>query len=1038
MNLSEIFIRRSVMTTLVMLTIAFFGVLAYRAMPVSDLPDVDYPTIEVSVDYPGASPETIANNVVVPLEQQFATINGIRSISSTSYTSSASIVLQFDLDKSIDLAAPDVQSAINAASAQLPQNLPYAPTYSKVNPTATPVLFFTLYSETMTRGNMYDYAHSVIGQRLNIVEGVSQVETYGVPYAVRVQVDPQKLAARNIGIDQIGTAIQNANVYLPVGTLYGQKREFTIDVDGQIYEGEKYNSLIMKTDSNSGSIVRLKDVGRSFDSIQNDKLYVQFFKDDFKEDTVGLAIQKQPGANTLATIDRINTVLPTLEHALPGSVKLYRMYDQSEYILASVDEVKFTLFIAMILVIIVIFLYLGKFIDTAIPSLAIPMSILGTFIVMYMLGYTIDILSLLAITLSIGFLVDDAIVVLENIVRHVEMGETPLQAALNGSKEISFTILSMTLCLASIFIPLVFMAGIIGRILHEFAMTIVTAVLISGFISLSLTPLLCSKLIPPHKKEKQKSKVARFSEQLNEKMLAVYRPSLEWALKHRKWVFLFGIASVVFTLILVIKIPKDFIPGDDIGFIEAFTMTPDGTSPFEVGRIQKRYAEIGINNPNIDSIVAIGGSPQDNEGIMYLRLKDPRKREPMKKVVKELYDEFKCVTGANIFLRPIPLINLQVGTTTSKADYQFTMQSLNADDLYKYAPIMESKMKTLKGFAQVNSDLDITQPQLSIEILRDKASMLGITALQIENSLNLAFADSNLSPINEPQNQYYVIMEVLPHFYENPSKLNQLWLTSTTTGNLVPLSSVVKMTETIGPLTINHFDGLPSATVSFNVVNIPLQTALNELEALSKEVLPPTVTGVVQGSASIFKSSFANLQFLLIITFFLVYVILGILYENFYPPLTVMSTLPPAALGGLLSLIICNEILSLYAVVGLIMLLGIVMKNGIIMIDFANDSRENQGKNAHDAIFHACVIRFRPILMTTFSALMGAVPIALGFGGTAAESRKALGIVIVGGLLFSQVLTLYFTPVTYTYVEALREWVAKKRKKTASTEESPS
>lgn len=1026
MNLSSLFIQRKVMTTLVMLAIAFFGVISYQALAVSDLPDVDYPTIEVNISYPGASPETVANNVVVPLEQQFTTISGIQSITSTSYTGSANIVLQFVLDKNIDLAAPDVQASINAASAQLPKDLPYSPTYQKVNPTATPVLFLVLRSNTMTLGDLYDYAHSVVGERLSIVEGVSQVETYGQPFAVRVQVDPQKLAARGIGIDQIGENIKQANVYLPVGTLYSEKKEYTLNVDGQIYEGEKYNPLVMKEDN--GAIVRLRDVGKAFDSVQNDKIYVKFFQGDISENMVGLGILKQPGANTLAVIDQIKEILPSLQKQLPASLNIYTIYDQSEYILESVADVKLTLFLAMILVVVVIFFYLGKFVDTIIPAIAIPMSILGTFIVMYFMKFNIDILSLLAITLSIGFLVDDAIVVLENIVRHVEMGEKPLDAALNGSKKICFTILSMTLCLCTVFIPLIFMEGIIGRILHEFAVTIVSTVLISGVISLTLTPLLCSKFIPAKNAHVTHTKVEKLSNKLNGMMLSLYRPSLEWALKHRKTLFISGFACFALTLFLAIKLPKDFIPGDDIGFIQGFTITQDGTSPFQVAADQEVLAKIAIKNPNVESIVAVGANPQDNQGIMFLRLKDIKEREPMNLVIPQLMKAMNVIPGVQVFLKPMPLINLQVGTTTAKANYQYTLQSLDENTLFQYAPIMEQKMKSLPGFTSVNSDLDITQPQLQIEILRDKASMLGITAQQIENSLSLAFGDINLSPINEPSNQYYVIMETLPKYYSSPDMLSQLWLSSPKTNDLVPFTSIVKMTEDIGPLTVNHLNGLPSATIAFNVKDIPLESALASLEKLANEVLPPNVTGSVQGSANVFKQSFANLYYLIIIMFFIIYVILGILYENFFPPVTVMSTLPPAALGGLLSLMICRFSLSLYAVVGLIMLLGIVMKNGIIMIDFANERREKEGKSIHDAIYEACLIRFRPILMTTFAALMGAVPIALGVGGMAAASRKPLGIVIVGGLLISQVLTLYLTPVTYTYVEALREKLHNRKK----------
>jgi HAE1 family hydrophobic/amphiphilic exporter-1 len=1027
MNLSALFINRRVMTTLVMLALAFFGVLTYQALPVSDLPDVDYPTIQVNISYPGASPATIANNVVVPLEQQFTTISGIKSISSTSYTGSANVVLQFVLEKNIDLAAPDVQAAINAANPQLPKDLPYAPTYQKVNPTATPILFLCLKSSTLTLGELYDYAHSVVGERLNIVNGVSQVQTYGQPFAVRVQVDPQKLVARNIGIDQIGQTIKDANVYLPVGTLYSEKKEYTIAVDGQIFEGDKYNPLVMK--SENGAITRLCDVGHAFDSVQNDKIYVKFFENGISEDMVALGIQKQPGANTLAVIEDVKKLLPQLQKQLPAALTMYTMYDQSEFILESVFDVKLTLLLAMVLVILVIFFYLGTLVDTIIPAIAIPMSILGTFIVMYYMKFTIDILSLLAITLSVGFLVDDAIVVLENIVRHVEMGKSPKEAALEGSKEICFTILSMTLCLCTVFIPLIFMEGIIGRILHEFAVTIVSAVLISGIISLTLTPLLCSRFIPERNPNRKKNYVECLSEKLNHFLLGLYKPSLEWALRHRKTLFLAGFASFALTLFLAISLPKDFIPGDDIGFVEGFTITSDGTSPFQLAANQEALATIASKHPSVESVVAIGASPQDNQGIMFLRLKSIKERPPIGQVVPDLMKQLNILPGVTVFLKPLPLINLQVGTTTSKADYQYTMQSLSETELYKYAPMMEERMKSLKGFSSISSDLDITQPQLAIEILRDKASMLGITARQIENSLSLAFADINLSPINEPSNQYYVIMEVLPKYYRNPQMLSQLWLTSQNNNKLVPLSSIVKMKETLGPLTINHLDGLPSATVSFNIKDIPLDAGIASLEKLASDVLPPDVTGSVQGSANVFKESFANLYYLLIITFFIIYVILGILYENFFPPITVMSTLPPAALGGLLSLLICRDTLSLYAIVGLIMLLGIVMKNGIIMIDFASERREKEGMSIHDAILQACLIRFRPIMMTTVAALMGAVPIAVGVGGMSAASRKPLGVVIVGGLIISQILTLYLTPVTYTYVEALREKVHGWRKK---------
>lgn len=1025
MNLSLPFIKRPVMTILVMAALAFFGILSYQALPVSDMPNVDYPTIEVSVSYPGADPQTIANNVVVPLEKQFTTIEGIQTISSTSYTGSASIVLQFTLDKNIDLAAPDVQASINAASDQLPKDLPYAPTYSKVNPTATPIMIFIITSPDLTLGDLYNYGNVVLGERLNMISGVSQVQTYGSPYAVRLRVDPQKLAARGIGINDVGAAIKEANVYLPTGTLYGYSREFTIDVNGQLDYAALYDPIIIKNDN--GSIVRFRDIGKAVDSIQSDKMYFSFFEPEGHAPMVALALRKQPGANTLSVIQDVEDLLPKLAAELPGSVRLVKMYDQSDYILESVHDVQFTLAVALLLVILVIFFYLGKVRDTVIPIIAIPMSVLGTFIIMLKLGFTIDILSLLAITLAIGFLVDDAIVVLENIVRHVEHGESPLQAAINGSQQISFTILSMTLCLCTVFIPLIFMGGIIGRILHEFAMTIVIAVALSGFISLTLTPLLCSRFIPPHTEEKKKNRIEAFSDWINQKILDVYGPSLEWSLNHKKTLLVVGAASVVLSLLMLAKLPKNFLPDDDLGLIEGYVQTVDGTSPFLLGDTMERLAGIAVQDPNVVSVAAVGGYPQDNEGVLYIHLKPLSERLSLAPLLRELKPKMNAIPGVKTFLKPLPLINLQVGAVDSKAAYQYTLQSLNTPDLYNYGPKLEEEMKKLSSIRDVVSDLDISQPQLNIEILRDRASSYNITAYAIENTLSLAFAGTNLSPINLPDNQYYAIMETFPRFYSEPSQLNQLWLRSST-NQLVPFSAITKVTEGIGPLTVNRVNALPSATISFNLGDAALQTALKEVENLAKETLPSTVFGNVQGAADVFKTSFANLQYLLIITMFIIYIILGVLYENFFPPITVMSTLPPAALGGLLSLLVLGETLSLYAFVGFIMLLGIVMKNGIIMIDFANESRQKEGTSIHDAIHHACMVRCRPILMTTFAALMGAVPIALGIGGMTAQSRRPLGIVIVGGLIVSQILTLYLTPVIYTYVEYFHDkWVKKKQ-----------
>ncbi|HSW87071.1 MAG TPA: efflux RND transporter permease subunit [Rhabdochlamydiaceae bacterium] len=1018
MNVSAPFVRRPIMTILAMVTILFFGFVAYRNLPVSDLPDIEYPTIEVQAWYPGANPDTMANNVTSVLEQQFLTIEGIHTISSTSKTGSATMVLQFVLEKSIDSAAQDVQAAINASAAQLPQNLPYSPTYQKVNPTATPILFLSLHSATMTHADLYNYAKKNIGQHLSIVNGVASIALWGSPYAVRVQVDPQKLAAKNIGLDEVAAAIKSQNIYEPVGVLYGSTREVNLDVDGQIRHADGYNSMIIK--NKNGAVVRIRDIGRAMDNLQTDKFYLHFIKPDLDEPCVIIGVSKQPGSNTLQIMKQIDQLLPELEKQLPGSVKLEPSFDLSTFIKEAIFDVQFTLFLSIALVVMVIFIYLGKVMNTIIPALAIPLSIMGTFIVLSSFGYSVDILSLLAITLSVGFLVDDAIVVIENVVRHVEHGERPIDAAFNGSKEISMTIVSMTICLAAVFIPFLFMKGIIGRLLHEFSITIISAVLLSGIISLTLTPMLCSRLIPTFNPQARQNRVERFSKGIHQRMIAFYKKTLLWSLSHRIVILSGGILCLIGSIVLFLVLPREFLPGNNAGAIEGFTIASESTSPFQMFKYQEQVNEVIKKNEYYDSITSLASSyTTDNQGIFFIDLKPPNKRPDIQKIMDELAPKLFDIPGLKVYMKAVPLINLDIGTSASKGQYQYTLQSLNSEDLYKYGPILFERIKRLSGFTQVYSDLEIQLSQLKLHILRDRASVLNITAADIENTLGYAFADGNLSPINEPDNQFYVIMEVLPKFYNDPSMLSQLYVRSSTTGKLVPLNQVVEMKESVGPLNVNHINGFPSITISFSLRDIPLSTAITSLDRLAKEILPPSITGKVQGAANIFLESFSNLGFLLMITFFIIYIILGILYENFLQPITVMSTLPPAAFGGLLCLLIFQQPISLYSFLGIILLLGIVLKNGIIMIEFANVAVA-QGKKPHEAIEDACLIRFRPILMTTLSALMGAVPIAIGFGGITAEGRAPLGIVIIGGLILSQILTLYLTPVTYLYLEELQ------------------
>lgn len=1005
------------MTILVMLSILFFGTLSYFNLAVSDLPNVDMPTIQVSVSYPGASPDTMANSVATPLEQQFMSIEGIQTVFSTSNTGSTNIVLTFDLSRNIDAASTDVQAAISRAQPDLPSNLPNQPTYQKVNPAATPILYFVLTSPNMTLGTLYDYGDTFLGQRMSMVEGVAQVETYGSPYAVRIQVDPQKLAAKNIGFDQVVNIISAQNVDLPLGTLYGPRTDFTVDADGQLMTADPYSEIIIK--NQNGDLVKIKDIGRSLDSVEDDKFFQHYITKTTDDTCIILAIQRLPGMNTVKIVQGIEAVIEELRPQLPQSLTIEKLYDQSDSILESVADVKLTLIIAFILVVSIIYLMLGKLLNTVIPALALPISIFGTFAVMFLLNFSLDILSLLAITLSIGFLVDDAIVVLENNVRHVQMGEASYDAALKSAKEISVTVMSMTICLIAAFIPMLFMGGVIGRLFRECAVTIIVAVMISGFVSLSLTPMLGSRFIKPYQ-EKHKPKMEQFSDRINERLKKIYEPCLHWAMKHRIIMLGLGLASILASVMLYRVIPKDLLPPDDIGFIQGYTQARDGTSPFLMEKYHEKIAEIAVQDPNVESIISVSSYTNANQGVLFLKLKPFKERLPMSEIVVELSKKYKQFVGTNVYLSPVPLINLTVGTT-SQALYQYSMTSIDRKTLFDYATSLTQQMKQAPVFAQVSSDLLNHQPQWEFNILRDKASYYNVSAQAIEDFLGWAYSDNKISLINGEINQYDVIVETLPRFYKDPTVLSSLYIRSTSNA-LVPLSEIVKAQETIGLLTVNHINGLPAVDISFNPAKgVPLGTVLHELEQLTENKVPPQIHGQLIGTAQIFAQSFESLNFLFILAFFVIYVVLGILYESFIHPLTVMSAIPPTMVGGLLSLHLFHQTLSIYSFVGLILLMGIVLKNGIMMIDFANEAVHKEKKSAYDAIIEACLIRFRPILMTTVSALMGAVPIALGVGGAMAQNRVSLGVCVVGGLIFSQLLTLLLTPVLYYYFEVMQE-----------------
>ncbi len=1025
MNIPELFIRRPVMTTLVMMGILLFGILGYRLLPVSDLPTVDFPTILVIAELPGASPETMASAVAIPLERQFSTIAGVDSMNSTNTQGTTRITLQFSLSRNIDAAAQDVQAMIGKAARQLPPDMPNPPSYQKVNPADFPILFLAFSSPTLPLSAVHEYADTFVAQRISMVSGVAQVQVFGAQkYAVRVQLDPKALATRSIGINEVATAVQNGNVNLPTGILYGTHQAFTIEASGKLNNAEAYRPLIVAYRNDAP--VRLGELGRVIDSVENDKIASWYNN----VRNIGLAIYRQPGTNTVEVVDSIRELLPTFRAQMPGSMNLNILYDRSLSIRDSVNDVKFTLFLTMCLVILVIFLFLRNLSATIIPSLALPMSVIGTFSAMYLLGYSLDNLSLMALTLSVGFVVDDAIVMLENIVRHMEMGEKPLQAAYSGSREIGFTILSMTLSLVAVFIPVLFMGGIIGRLLHEFAVTIGVAILVSGFVSLSLTPMLCSRFLRRQEERKQ-SRLYATSERFFEGMLQAYRFSLRFVLKHRLATMVISILILVATVFLFMTFSYGFLPSEDIGQIFGFTEAAQGISFDSMKQHQLAVMEVVRQDPNVDSFSSTAGaggpSATGNLGRIFVTLK-PRSERKLNadEVIQELRPKLAKIPGIQAFLQNPPPI--RIGGQLTKGQYQFTLQSPEIRELSEYAPKLEAKMRELPGLQDVNSDLQIKNPQVNIEINRDKASALRVTANQIEDALYSAYGARQISTIYTPINQYQVIIELEPRYQLDPSALSMLYIRSST-GQLVPLNAVASLSRDLGPLSINHLGQLPSVTLSFNIKpGVSLGDAVAAVEKVAKTTMPASISTSFQGTAQAFQASMKGMGLLLIMAIVVIYIVLGILYESFIHPLTILSGLPSAGFGALLTLLIFKTDLNIYSMVGIVMLIGIVKKNAIMMIDFALDAQRNQGKNPADAIYEGCLIRFRPIMMTTMAAIMGTLPIALGFGA-GAEARRPLGLAVVGGLVFSQLITLYITPVVYIYLEGARESVKRRRHK---------